>query len=155
MKLVLKSTAQKKISIIWFINAGIMATIFIVFTIGKKFDGNDTEGWSWFTQNIIPILTLMIATFTHNINNPNSDGKLVDRFYFRLVKNLSIFYFFVLYITILSAPLALKYSNIPILELLEKSKIYLSIFQGVVAYSLGLFFLKESKENNEAPNPNP
>jgi len=137
-----KQYAQKKISVLWFINSGILAVLFIFFTVFDRFNGKSTVAWEWYSQNIIPGLTLMTATFQANITEDQA-SKMIDRYYFRLGYIVSVFYFSVLYLTILLAPLAFQYGELSIIDLMERSKLYLVIFQGVVTYVLGLFFMKE------------
>lgn len=138
-----KFEAQKKISILWLINAGILTLIFILFTVFDRFEEQPMKGWEWYSQNIIPIVSLMLGTFYININKRQSSKK-INIFYFRLSYGISIFYLLVLYLTIFLAPLAFMYANISMVDLLSKSKIYLIIIQGLLTYSLGLFFNKES-----------
>lgn len=138
-----KFDAQKKISILWLVNAGILTLIFILFTVFDRFDDQPMKGWEWYSQNIIPIVSLMLGTFYININKPQRSKK-INIFYFRLSYSISLFYLFVIYLTILLAPVAFVYANISMVDLLSKSKIYLIIIQGLLTYSLGLFFNKES-----------
>jgi hypothetical protein len=142
-----KSTAQKKISVIWFVNAGILALIFVLFTVFDKFDGRIVDGWSWYSQTIVPTLTLILAAFAYSLNHSENE-KLVDIFYFKLVKYFSIGYFTILYITILLAPVTFKIAATSIIDYLKNSIIFISILQGIVAYSLGLFFMNESKTSD-------
>ncbi len=116
-----KFVAQKNLSILWFINAAILALIFIVFTILDRFDMQTAKGWERYSQNVIPISTLMLGTFYIN-NNKQQENKKVN----------------------ILAPLAFAYQSISIIDLLDKSKIYLILIQGLLTYSLGLFFNKEA-----------
>src|SRR6266542_1340478 len=129
-----KFVAQKNLSILWFINAAILALIFIVFTILDRFDMQTAKGWERYSQNVIPISTLMLGTFYINYNK-QQENKKVNIFYYRLSYSISIFYLSVLYLTILLAPLAFAYQSISIIDLLDKSKIYLILIQGLLTYS--------------------
>ena len=139
--LVSRFWAQKKLSVLWFINAGILALIFLIFTILDRFDQQTGKGWEWYSQNLIPITSLMLATFLNSVNESEED-KSLNKFYFNLCYGVSIFYLALLYLTILLAPVAFSFSNMSILELFDKSKIYLAIFQGVITFTLGMFFKK-------------
>ncbi|RYY46208.1 MAG: hypothetical protein EOO06_15005 [Chitinophagaceae bacterium] len=138
-----KVAAQKKLSVLWFINAAVLALLFIIFTVTGKFEENVSAGWEWYSQNIIPILTMMIGTFYITVNKVQEE-KRVDRFYYNLALGISVFYLVVLYLTVLLAPVAFNAAELSIIELFEKSKIYLVLIQGVLTFSLGLFFVKES-----------
>jgi hypothetical protein len=137
-----KKDAQKKISIFWFVSSGILAILFIVFTVLNRFDGNTMKAWEWYSQNILPSLSLMIATF-HASTAEMMPEKMIDRYYFKIGYWISIFYHSAIYITIFLAPVAFRFADLSIIDLMERSKIYLTIIQGIVTYALGLFFVNE------------
>ena len=134
-------TAQRKLAILWFINAAIIGLIFVIFTINGRFGDKSSDGWQWFSQNIVPTLTLMIGTFAASISQGPSTVD-IEKFYFQLSYYISWFYFAALYLTIFLAPVALNQNELSFVELLNSSKIYLNIVQGIVTFSLGLFFTK-------------
>jgi len=131
-----KVAAQKKLAVLWFILSGVLILLFIVFTITRRFDDKASKGWEWLSQNILPILTLMVATFSANVREPAAKSNTVDRFHFNLAYGISIFYLMILFLTIFSAPVA----HLSIIDLLEQSKLYLVILQSIVSFVLGLFF---------------
>jgi len=140
--LIAKFRAQKKLSLLWFISVGILTILFILFTILHRFDDKASKAWEWLSQTTVPTLTLMIATFTTSMGAQRTNEK-VDRFYFTLAYGVSSFYLLALYLTILLAPIAFSFAHMSIMELLEESKIYLVIMQGVTTYCVGLFFTKK------------
>jgi hypothetical protein len=135
-----KLSAQKKLAILWFVLSGVLILLFIAFTFTKHFDNKASKGWEWLSQNILPILTLMMATFSSSIKEPSSKRTTVDRFHFSLAYGISIFYLTILYLTVLAAPIA----RLSIIDVLEQSKLYLVILQSIVSYVLGLFFFTRS-----------
>ena len=137
-----KNIAQKKISLLWFISSGILFLIFVLYTAFNRFDGKEVDGWQWYSQNIIPSLTLMVSTYFSTKNETNDNGIEIDNFAYRLAFSISLVYFLILYLTILLAPVAFKVANLSIIDFLKKSQIYLIILQGIVTASLGLFFTK-------------
>lgn len=142
-----KFSAQRRLSTVWFINGGIIALIFVVFTVVGRFGARSSDGWQWFSQNIVPTLTLMLGTFAASFGQKTSKAE-VDKFYFQLAYYISIFYFFILYLTIFLAPLAFEVTDTSFIDLLNNSKIYLNILQGIATFALGLFFTKkEIKED--------
>ena len=64
--------------------------------------------------------------------------KSADRFVFRLSFALSLTYLVVAALTVLMQPFA----AVPPLELMKQSNLWLGPFQGLVAASLGAFFVK-------------
>ena len=137
-----KFDAQKKLSIFWLVNAAILAVIFILFTIFDRFDDQAPKGWEWYSQNIIPVSTLMLGSFFTNLNDPQID-KRVNVFFYKLSFGISIFYISILYLTIFLAPIAFRYADTSIIELFNKSRLYLILIQGLVTFSLGFFFNKQ------------
>ena len=139
-----KFDAQKRLALLWFINAGIIGVFFVLLTVSGKFGDRSKEGWEWFSQNIIPTLTLMIGTFSASMGQAVSTVK-IDKFYFSLAYWISIFYLLILYLIIGISPFAFNLNQTSFIDLLNSSKIYLNIFQGVVTFSLGLFFVKKAE----------
>lgn len=139
-----KFDAQKRLAMLWFINAGIIGAFFVLLTVSGKFGDRSKEGWQWFSQNIIPTLTLMIGTFSASMGQAVSAVQ-IDKFYFSLAYWISIFYLLILYLIIGISPFAFNLNQTSFIDLLNSSKIYLNIFQGVVTFSLGLFFVKKAE----------
>jgi hypothetical protein len=139
-----KLKAQKRLSILWFVSSAILIMLFIAFTFLGRFDSKNEEAWAWLSQNIIPTLTLMVGTFYINVNQ-STDDKKIDIFYYRLCYAMSVFYMAVLFATILFSPIVFEVKHISIIELFQESKIFLIIIQGIMTYTLGLFFVKENK----------
>jgi uncharacterized membrane protein len=139
-----KFAAQRKLAFIWFINAAIIGLIFVIFTASGRFGSKSSDGWQWFSQNIVPTLTLMIGTFAASMGQATSTAD-IEKFYFQLSYYISLFYFLILYLTIFLAPFAFNETQLSFVELLNSSKIYLNIIQGVVTFSLGLFFTKKTE----------
>ncbi len=143
MNKILTREAQKKLALLWFSNAALLGILFILFTVFNRFDGKTSEGWGWYIQNIIPTLTLMLGAF-YNINKRKSEAnKPIDTFYYKLSYYISLFYLCILYLTVLLAPLAIRLVNGSFLNVLNESKIYLTIMQGLVSYSIGMFFTQK------------
>ena len=135
-------TAQKKLAILWFINSGIIGLLFLILSLTGKFGDRANDGLQWYSQNIVPTLTLMIGTFSAFSGSPSPEI-IIDRFYFHLSYNISIFYLLTLYLIIFSGPFIFNSNETSFVDLLNSSKIYLSVFQGIVTFSLGLFFSKK------------
>ncbi|AZA89659.1 Uncharacterised protein [Chryseobacterium nakagawai] len=131
-------TAKRKLSIPWFTASSILFIIMFMQTIGGKFEDKNIEAWGWFTQNLLPTLSLIITVFVTDLNTENSD-KEVEKFYFNLAFGLSIFYLLVVLSVLLAQPLSSK----GMIPWLQSSSIYLGPFQGLVAATVGMFFLKK------------
>ncbi|MEP0266756.1 hypothetical protein [Dokdonia sp.] len=132
------SKAQKKLAILWFISSGIILAIMIFFSSQHdKFSPKDNEAWGWIFSSILPTLSLIITIFVMDVNNRTPSRRGVDRFYFRLVFSISLFYFLViLWVLLADNP------EPGIVVRMERSNMYLGPLQGLVAATIGIFFIK-------------
>ncbi len=137
-----KLTAQKRLTALWFISSALLAAMFIAFTVLDRFGPRNAEAWQWYSQNIVPTLTLIVGSFYAASTQDEATSPLVDIFYYRVCFYVSLFYLLALFATVLAAPFAQHVAHLTMLELLNNSKIYLTVFQGLVSYSLGVFFVK-------------
>lgn len=129
--------SQKLLAIIWFIGAGIFFILLVFQTILGRYDNRANEAWSWLLPNIMPTLSLIIGVIISDTFGQDMQMKTVDRFVFRLSYLLSIAYLIVVGLTIFLSPL----SNIPPLDLMKLSNLWLAPFQGLASASLGAFFV--------------
>ena len=137
-----KFDAQKRLAVFWFVTAGALAFLVVVCSTIGQFKECKEEAWQWYAQSIIPTLTLIIGTFYATITQPPGSGITVEAFYYKFCFYASAFYFLILYLIVLGAPMVYHLAGTTSLDLLQQSKTYLTIIQGVVSYSLGLFFVK-------------
>ncbi len=142
-----KLAAQKRLTVLWFCGAAFLAVLFVLFTVLNRFGEHNTDAWQWYSQNIVPSLTLIVGSFYATAAQDEATAPQVDIFYYRLCFGISLFYLVALCLTVLVAPLAQHVAQLTMLDLLNSSKLYLTIFQGVVSYSLGVFFVKSSAKS--------
>ena len=133
---------KKSLTKIWFLGAGILFALIFFQTIFGKYSGQEEEAWSWFLPTVMPTLSLMIGVLIADAKSGFfKDERKVDSFLFKLARSLSITYFVVVLLTILVQP----YTTVDALELLVRSNLWLGPLQGLVAASLGAFFIKMDK----------
>jgi hypothetical protein len=139
-----KLAAQKRLTVLWFSSSAVLALLFVVFTILGTFQDSTTEIWQWYSQNIVPSLTLILGSFYATAAaQDEATAPQVDMFYYHMCFYISLFYLLALCATVLAVPTS-QLEPLARLKLLNSSKLYLTIFQGVVSYSLGVFFVKSS-----------
>jgi hypothetical protein len=102
---------------------------------------NPEDAWSWFLPTVIPTLTLMIGGFVADAQRITEDNRSIGITIYRLTITMSIFYFFVVLMTICSIP----FTVLSPVELLRKSNLWLVPLQGLVTAALGAFFVKTEK----------
>jgi hypothetical protein len=102
------------------------------------FYGEDfVEIWSWLFQSILPILGIIIASWSVGGSHGDSlDIKSPAVFWITL--GASLFYILVVYLVVLLEPI----SNEKWVDAFRSSGIYLGVFQSIVAAALGKFFIE-------------
>jgi hypothetical protein len=134
-----KDKAQRNLAILWFINGAIIALLMVGLSL-EKLGNHTSDGWQWYSQLIVPTLTLMIGTFV--VSNATAKANQVGKFYFRLAFWISAFYFLIIYIVIGTSSMVASDQDKSLIDILNGSKTYLTIIQGIVTLSLGMFFKK-------------
>lgn len=129
--------SRKRIFRLWAISSVGLLLIVLVQSFLGKFNGEDVKIFSWLFPNVVPTLTLMLAIFKSDLSG-SEDGS-IDPTYYSSVLYGTIFYFFVLYMIIFIQPL----TGDSLIELTQKSGIYLGPIQGVIAALIGLLFFKK------------
>lgn len=132
--------AQKKISLLWFVFSGIIFLLIFFQTLFGKYEDKIEVVWNWLLPNLIPTLSIILSVFFAEFNQRKRKEKHVDRFYYKLVIILSLFYLCVLLLIILLDP----FINKSFLETISKSNYYLVPLQCIVGISIGFFFVKSN-----------
>ena len=138
MKITTKK-AKKRLALLWLSASGILILIVIFQTLNGRYAGSEEKAWAWLLPLFLPTLALILSTFVIENRDNKSEIKYADIFFYKLTFALTIFYFFLIYITIFMQPL-LKEDPITIMC---KSNLWLIPIQGLVAISLGAFFIKK------------
>ena len=130
---------KKSLAVVWFSGFGIVFILIFLQALFGKYSGQEEKAWGWFLPNVIPTLSLIIGVLVADARKgPAKEKRMVDSFLFKLSMILSIAYFGVLLLTILLQPL----TGIRLLVLMERSNLWLGPLQGLVAASLGAFFIR-------------
>jgi hypothetical protein len=131
--------AQKKLATLWFVFVSLIFVIMFLQTFSGKYETKISEAWGWLFPTVFPTLSLIITVFVFEIRNPQKQALRVDRFYFRFVFYLSLFYLVLIMAILLLQPI---YGD-PIISVMKDSNIYLGPFQAIVTGAMGLFFIKK------------
>lgn len=120
-----------------------MAPLVIILILRQLdgFYGNDAkEVWSWFSQFVLPALTLLAGAWT--VAASSSEQKQIDNtVVFWIAAAMSIFYIVLLYVVIGKQPT----SPLPWQEQFRQSALFLGIIQGLVIGVLGKFFIESNR----------
>jgi len=132
MKLALKQ-CQQKLAILWLVgSAALFVLVFLQTTLGH-FGSNASAAWGWLLPSILPTASLVVTAL---FKTSDAEGKIVERFLFRLAFLISLFYLVTVVLVLMLQPLT---STAPA-DALAHSHVYLGPFQGLVASCFGAFF---------------
>ena len=135
---------QSRLTMIWFIGAGLILFVMIGMSVGGQF-GNQTQGvWEWLTPNIMPTLGAIVSTLTATALQQDLPDRQVRREFSTILQILSIFYLLHLLVFILGKQ-SFSMDTEHWMALLHLSSFWLSILQAVMVPMLGVVFLTKKK----------
>jgi uncharacterized membrane protein SirB2 len=132
------TTCKKRLAVVWFIGAGVLFVLLIFETLQNQFGSKANEAWAWFLPTILPTLSLITGVFAVEVLGHSVKNLRVDPFFYRLTVILSLVYLVLVGITILFNQAA---SSTP-LTFMKQSNLWLGPLQGIVATTIGVFFVK-------------
>lgn len=130
--------AKKRLAVVWCVGGGLLFLLLLGQTILGHYGDKVKEAWAWLLPTIIPSLSMIVSGVV--VSGPlgkKLETKTVDRFAFKLAFSISLFYLVTVSFTILLSP----FSQIPPLELMKLSNLWLGPFQGLVGAALAVFFV--------------
>jgi cellobiose-specific phosphotransferase system component IIC len=131
--------AKSWLSIGWLIAVGPLIVV-LVLRQQNGFFGNDAKDvWSWFSQFVLPALTLLGGAWTVS-TSPNDQKAIGNKFVFSVAVTLSIFYLALLYLVVAS-----QVGSAQPVNQLKDSGLFLGIIQALVIGVLGKFFIENSR----------
>ena len=131
--------AKSWLSIGWLIAVGPLIVV-LVLRQQTGFFGDDPKAvWSWFSQFVLPALTLLAGAWTVSAS-PNDLKQLHSPMIFWVAIVLSIFYVVLLYVVIANLVGSLQ----PLAQL-KDSALFLGVLQGLVIGVLGKFFIESGR----------
>jgi hypothetical protein len=126
--------------VLWLVWSASLALVVLVQTVLGRYGDRASEAWQWLLPTITPITFLITGVVAADAFDPRPDPRMADAFAFRLAQGLSVFYLAGATITILASP----FSPLPPLKLMQMSNLWLGPLQGIVAASIGVFFVGRS-----------
>ena len=134
--------ARVRLATIWYTFTTLLLIIFFIQTILGRYGDAVESAWAWLIPTVVPSLSLITGSLVIDFKKISGKAKKADRFLFRLAFCLSIGYLLAVCLTVLSSPFAEQYAQISVIDLFNLSQLWLGPFQGLVAASLGAFFVK-------------
>lgn len=151
-KMIALDAARWNLAWIWFSGCAVVVAILIAQTVAGAY-GSQTQGaFSWALPNFLPTLALMLSVVAQDALRQYEPGKemTVRASFFKLARALSVFYIFVLSLSILLQPFfadgAITDGSSRVAAL-QVTNLWLGPLQGLVVAALGtLFFLKQDEK---------
>jgi hypothetical protein len=132
-------SAKSWLSIGWLVAVGPLVIILVLRQLNNFFGGDPKDVWNWFSQFVLPALTLLGGAWTVSAS-PNDQRQIENPMVFWVAVILSIFYVALLYLVIGSQ----AGSEQPLSQL-KDSALFLGILQGLVIGVLGKFFIESGR----------
>lgn len=134
------------LTILWSSTVIFLLVLLILQTIGGHYvdheSDNTREVFGWFFPLVLPNLSLILSITVLDKSRIAANLKRVNPFSFAICFCLSVFYLVLVALPILCQP----FSALKPLQLMQQSNIWLGPLQGLVAASLGVFFVKRGIE---------
>jgi hypothetical protein len=135
-------TAKKRLALIWFTGSGILFLILLIQTFFNHYGTQVDQAWSWLLPSVLPTLSLIVGVLASDVTQRDRVDTQMDRFLVRCAIGFSVVYLVVVLAAILLQPVS---TGVTPLTLMHRSQLFLSPFQGLVTALLGVFFVKQGK----------
>jgi ABC-type transport system involved in cytochrome c biogenesis permease subunit len=133
-------SAKLWLSVGWLAAMAPLVVVLILRQLDGFYGSDAKEVWSWFSQFVLPALTLLAGAWT--VAAAPTDQKQIDNtIVFWIAVSMSIFYIVLLYVVIGKQPT----SSVPWQEQFKQSALFLGIIQGLVIGVLGKFFIESGR----------
>jgi hypothetical protein len=132
--------AKLWLSVGWMGAVAPLIVILVLRQVNGFYGADAKEVWSWFSQFVIPALTLLAGAWTVSAS-PADQNQIGNPMVFWIAVFLSIFYVALLYVVIGSQP----WSTLTWQEQFKQSALFLGVIQGLVIGVVGKFFIESSR----------
>jgi hypothetical protein len=129
---------KRRLATVWFALGGVIFLLLVIQTVMGYYGQRATDAWGWFLPNVMPTLSLIVGVLVLDQMGAGVKTRTADAFLYRLALGLSCAYLLLILLSILVQPFA----PLPPLELMQQSNLWLGPLQGLVAGTLGAFFIK-------------
>src|ERR1700674_717341 len=129
---------QRTLALLWLVASGLLFVLLLAQTSLGHYGDSYADAWNWLLPAVLPTASLIVTVL---FKTTEAEQKTADRFLFRLCYGLSLTYLLTLILVLLLQP----FQTGAAAEALKHSNIYLGPFQGLVASSIGAFFVQTEK----------
>jgi hypothetical protein len=135
---------KRRLATLWFAGAGLIFFIVLVQSLLGRYGDQVNQAWGWLLPTVMPTLSLIVGVLVFDAVQGERTTRQTDRFLFRLTAGLGAGYLAAVLLVIALQPLA----TVPPLQLMNQANIWLGPFQGLVAATMGAFFVKSAQEDS-------
>lgn len=139
---------RNRLAGLWFLGAVLIVGIVVLQSLLGKYGDRTENAWEWLLPTIMPTIGMIVSVLGYSALDATSSRFAVRKSFYRIAIYLSVFYQFLVLLTILIQPVV---GTDPI-ELMHTSNLWLGPIQGVVASALGVLFVS-SKPKATADQP--
>ncbi len=140
---------QRRLALLWYLGALFPSAIVLVQTVNGVYP-DATSAWKWLLPTVLPTLGLVTAVLGAEALRAHHVGHAVttDPFFFGVTFWLSAAYLATVLFTVLAQP----FSRSSPADFLKSSQAVLVPLEGIVATSMGVFFVK-TRRREEGSTP--
>ena len=136
--------SRKLIASLWLAASLLLFIILAVQSLRGVYNSQADEAWGWLLPAVMPTLSLIVGVLVADATTERRTDKNVEFFFFVLAGGLSAIYLVLVALVLLLQP----YSEIPRLDLMRRSSLWLGPLQGLVAGALGVFFVRDTQRGD-------
>lgn len=131
---------QRVIASIWFGLAGTLFAMLVFESLTDHFGSSQGPVLSWFLSSVSPSLGLIVAVLAMDAQSKAQGERTVDSFFYKVAVGLSSGYLLALWAVVVFGQMRNAPGGLP--DVISQSGQWLSVLQGLVTASLGVFFVK-------------
>jgi hypothetical protein len=131
-------TCRKRLAVLWALVGAVLFIVVVIQSMLGRYGDRVEDAWKWFLPTIMPTLSLIVGVLVIDFKSSEKIVKVTDGFLFWVAFCLSAIYLAIVALTFFIQP----FTSVPLLELMNRSNLWLGPLQGLTSASLGAFFVK-------------
>jgi hypothetical protein len=138
-----------RMATVWLAGASLVLIIVVMQSLLGKFGDRTQEAWGWLLPNIMPTLSMIVTVLGYSALDPEYSAGVVRKSFFRTALYLSALYLALVLLTILIHP----FSDVPPVDLMNQSSLWLGPFQALTASAVGVLFVSKQSRPEGPDSP--
>jgi cytochrome bd-type quinol oxidase subunit 2 len=138
---------RKILGILWYLSLSILVFILAIQIQANKYGEKYSTVIEWLTSNILPTISIITTAWVADFVKKTDEEKEISQFQYRVVLLFSFSYLFLLFFPVLFSPF-FESESTP-LQLLEKMKLFLIPFQGLLDAFITFVFIVKNEDGEK------